>query len=426
MNKKLLIIGIVILFVAVASASTFLFDFPFSANRPPKADDSGSTDEGIKEVVNTNNQFAIDLYDELDKDGNLFFSPYSIYSALGMTYEGAEGQTKEEMKTVFGFPNNIRPNFAAIYNDINTGNNAYVLRTGNALWVQQDYPLLEEYLSAVEKYYGGKAANVDFINEAEKSRLTINSFIEEQTNDKIKELLPQGSIDAMTRLVLTNAIYFKGTWEFEFKKSETRERDFKVSPDETVTAQMMQMRPEDTKFNYASLDKLKVLELPYKGDKISMIILLPRQGEEFNHEKGELVNYEYSLDDIELGKLDEYKKAMHPVDISNIMIPRFEFDNKYYMKQTLSNMGMPTAFSPQADFSGMTGSTDLYISSVIHQAYVKVDEKGTEAAAATGIVMKLTSAGPSNFFIADHPFIFIIQDKETGNILFLGRVIDPT
>lgn len=432
MNKIFLSIGIALLMVAIVTAAAVYFIFPYQPDQPPKADDVGSTQSGIQEVANANNQFAFDLYSELDKSeqGNLFYSPYSISAALAMTYEGAKSQTADEMKSVFHFPENnvLRPNFAAIYNDINQGNKAYELRTGNALWVQNDFPFLEDYTSQVEQYYGGKAANVDFVTETEKSRQTINSFIEEQTNNKIKDLIPQGMLNSMTRLVLTNAIYFKGTWEWEFDKSDTRVQDFKITPTNIVKIPMMYMDPDKARFNYADLEDLQILELPYKGEKISMLVLLPKQGEDYDRETGEVIKSEYMLEDIELSseKLNEYKSQMKETKLDSISLPKFEFDTKYFMKDTLSSLGMPTAFSDGADFSGMTGQRDLFISFVIHQAYVKVDEKGTEAAAATAVGVDLTSATPRNFFRADHPFIFIIQEKETENILFMGRVIDPT
>jgi len=403
--------------VAVVTATAVLFLFPYQPDQPPKADDTGSTSQGIQEVVNANNKFAFDLYSELNKseDGNIFYSPYSISAALAMTYDGAKGQTADEMKSVFHFPesNILRPNFAAIYNDINKKDKPYKLSTGNALWVQQDYQLLGEYLSTVEKYYGGKAANLDFAKEAEKSRQTINTFIEEQTDNKIKDLIPQGVLDASTRLILTNAIYFKGTWTWEFDKSDTREQDFRITPTNIVKTPMMHMKNDKAKFNYADTGGLQILELPYKGDEISMLILLPTE----------------NLDAIELSltaeKLKEYMDQMKETELDGIFLPKFEFDTKYFMKETLSKMGMPTAFG-NADFSGMTGKKDLLIDFVIHQAYVKVDEEGTEAAAATAVGMRLRSAGRRTTFRADHPFIFIIQEKKTGNIVFLGRVIDPT
>ena len=433
-NKKTASVLVIILIViGVATAVTVgLFLFPYNPDEPPRADDVGSTPKGIQEVVNANNQFAFDLYSELAKTEkeNIFYSPYSISAALAMTYEGAKGKTAEEIKEVFHFPETsvLRPNYAAIYNKINENNKEYQLSTGNALWVQQDYLLLNDYSEAVERYYGGKASNVDFIKETEKSRQTINSFIEEQTNNKVKELIPAGQVDYLTRLVITNAIYFKGTWEWEFDKSDTRDKNFYITPENVVKTPMMYMDSDKATFNYADLEKLQILELPYKGDKISMLILLPKQGEAYDYEKGEKITYNYNLEDIELSseKLNEYKSEMQETKLSAIYLPKFKFDTKYFMVSTLSEMGMPTAFSMQADLSGIDGSQNLYIQNVIHQAFVQVDEKGTEAAAATSIMIGIKSAMPSNVFRADHPFIFIIQEKETGNILFMGRMTDPT
>ncbi len=430
--KKILTVLAALLMVSTATAATVLFLFPYEPLSPPKADESGSTQQGISDVVAANNRFAFDLYSQLNKeeDGNIFYSPYSISSALAMTYEGAEGQTADEMQSVFHSPQDgiLRPNFAAIYNDINSGTRDYELRTGNALWVQQDYALLEDYKTVTERYYGGKAANLDFVQETEESRKTINRFIEEQTNNKIRDLIPQGFLDPMTRLVLTNAIYFKGTWEWQFDASLTRDQDFKVTPDKTVKVPMMYMDNDKAKFNYADLGDLQILEIPYKGGDVSMLVLLPEQGEEFDYETRETIEYSYTLEDIELSheKLEEYKMQMAETKMDAIYLPKFEFDTKYFMKETLIAMGMPTAFSMGADFSGMTGNRDLFISFVIHQAYVRVDEQGTEAAAATAVGMELKAAMPSNVFRADHPFIFIIQQKDTGNILFLGKVVDPT
>lgn len=420
MTKKILLI--VLLAIAVAGVATVavLFLFPYQPGQPPKVNSSSSTTQGIQGVVNANNKFAFDLYSQLNKTekGNLFYSPYSISAALAMTYEGAKGRTANEMKSAFHFPesNILRPNFAAIYNDINTGAKDYELKTGNALWVQQDFPLLSDFTSMVEKYYGGKAANLDFVKENEKSRQTINSFLEQQTDNKIKDLIPAGVLDTMTRLVLTNAIYFKGTWQWEFDTSDTRNEDFKITPENTVKVSMMNMNPKEATFNYADTEDAQILELPYKGDKISMLVILPKK---------DLASIESFLT---ANKLDEYKSQMKETELDSISLPKFEFDTKYFMKDTLSALGMPTAFSATAaDFSGMTGIKNLYIGAVIHQAYIKVDEKGTEAAGATAVTMQLKKAiMPSNIFRADHPFMFAIQDKNTGNILFLGRVIDPT
>jgi len=420
MTKKILLVGLaIILFSGVATAAV-LFLFPYRPNQPPRTDDAGSTQQGIQAVVNANNKFAFDLYSELDKsaNGNIFYSPYSIFAALAMTYEGARGQTAEEIKSVFHFPesNVLRPNFAAIYNKINKKDKPYELSTGNALWVQQNYKLLEEYLSTVEKYYGGKAANLDFVGETEKSRRTINAFIEEQTAKRIKDLIPQGILDAATRLVLTNAVYFRGTWVWKFDKADTHDQDFKITPTNVVKTPMMYMKNDKAQFNYADLGDLQILELPYKGDEISMLVLLPT---------GNLETIESGLT---TEKLKEWKAKMKEEKLDAIYLPKFEFNTKYFMAKTLSDMGMPAAFNSNADFSGMDGTKNLFISQVIHQAFVKVDEEGTEAAgvAAAAKTLSVSEVSPRKIFNADHPFIFIIQEKNTGNILFLGRVVDPT
>jgi serpin B len=440
MNKKILTIGIFFLVIAMVSATLVLFLFPYDPLQPPTADDTGSTIEGIQKVVDANNKFAFDFYNEIlnKEEGNLFFSPYSISVALAMTYEGAKGQTKEEMKNVFYFPEDdiLRSNSAAIYNQINKKNKSYTLRTGNALWVQKDFLLLEDYTNRVENYYGGKAVNLDFKNDLEKSRQTINSFISEQTNNRIKELLKPGILKPNTKLVLTNAIYFLGDWKYQFDKKNTKDMDFFITPNNPVKVPMMyisgknmnNMKPKPATFNYAELEKLQIIELPYKDEELSMIIILPKQGEDYDYETKEAINSEYTLDDIEFTfeKFNEYKSEMKETSMDGIYLPKFEFDTDYDLNEVLENLGMPTAFGGGADFSGMTGNKDLVIGNVIHKAFVKVDEKGTEAAAATAVIMKDGSMYSNiNIFKADHPFIFVIQETQTGNILFMGKVVNP-
>ncbi|MBS3056548.1 MAG: serpin family protein [Candidatus Aenigmarchaeota archaeon] len=419
--NKVLTIGIVLLIVGIVTATGVLFLFPYQPDQPPQADDTGSTQQGVQEVVNANNQFAFELFSEFQedpkyKDGNIFFSPYSISVALTMTYEGARGQTAEEMQSVFHIPRDTnlrRPNFAAIYNDINKKDKSYKLSTGNALWAQQDYKFLGEYLSTVEKYYGGKAANVDFLREREKSRQTINTFIEEQTNNKIKDLIPEGVIDDRTRLVLTNAIYFKGTWVLQFDPKDTRDEDFTTNAKQTVKVPMMSLTGDDAEFAYAGTDEIQILEMPYDGEDLSMLIILPKE------------NNLGSIESLSSEKLSEWRNMLNKQRV-NIYVPKFKFETKYFMVETLSNMGMPIAFTNAADFSGMDGTKNLLFQDVIHQAFVEVNEEGTEAAAATAVVIiEITSVPMIPTFRADHPFIFIIQEKETGNILFLGRVADP-
>lgn len=380
----------------------------------PVADDTGATPEGVNAIINANNQFALELYSKIKEDKNIFFSPYSISTALAMTYEGAKGQTAQEIQSVFHFPEDPsvrRPAFARIYNQINKKEKTYKLHTANALWAEQTYQFLPEYLNTVERYYGGKTTNLDFITKTEESRKIINDWVEEKTNNKIKDLIPQGAINQLTRLVLTNAIYFKGTWVKQFDKKYTREGDFRISPNNIVKVQMMSLPDEE--FNYADTEKLQILEMPYDGEELSMLILLPKEDD-----------LAYLEETLSVEKLSEWRNMLTKQEV-DIYMPKFTFETKYFMVETLKEMGMPTAFIPDsADLSGMDGTRNLFISNIIHQAFVEVNEEGTEAAAATAVIVAITGM-PTNIFRADHPFIFIIQQRETGNILFLGKVVDP-
>ena len=381
----------------------------------PMADDSMATEQGVKNTIAANNQFALEFYNRMNEKGkNLFFSPWSLEAAFAMTYEGAKGDTAVEMQKVLHFPSDpsVRlPSFAKLYNLINTEQKDYTLRTANALWAQKEYPFLPDYLSKVETYYAGKTTNIDFVGDTENSRQTINNWVEGQTNNKIKDLIPIGVIKPITRLVLTNAIYFKADWVKKFKKKDTQEADFKLSSGGTTNVQMMALREE--KHNYAETDDLQILELPYKGEQISMLIILPREGK--------MSEVEESLTP---QRLESLGNMMQKREI-DIYLPKFKFETKYFLKQTLSDMGMPVAFSRGANFSGMDGTPNLVIGEVIHQAFVEVDEEGTEAAAATAVIMQLKSAMP-HYFRADHPFIFIIQEKTTGGIIFMGKMENPT
>ena len=376
-------------------------------------------------VVNANNQFAFDLYAKYkSKEGNIFYSPYSITSAFAMIFEGTKGETAEEMQSVFHFPQDAtirRESFLKIDQKINKKDKKYKLNIANALWAQKDYKFLDDYFGLVEEYYGGKVTNLDFANETEKARLTINSWVEEQTNNKIKDLIPQGVLQPITRLVLTNAIYFKGSWLKPFDKKGTKEEDFRISPTNKIKTQMMHLTGEEANFNYGETDSLQFLELPYEGNDLSMLILLPKEDDLKAIE--ESINSE---------KLSEWKNLLRNEEV-NVYLPKFHFETKYFMKQDLISMGMPTAFTlgidlgGTADFSGMTGNKKLNVDAVIHQAFVDVNEEGTEAAAATAVAMITGSMlKPIKIFRADHPFIFVIQDRETNNILFVGRVSDPT
>ncbi len=371
-----------------------------------------------EDVIEANNRFAINLYSQYkSEEGNIFFSPFSISTAMAMVYEGAEGKTAKEIKSVFGFPkydNSRRNQYSDLLSEINKKDKEYALKTANALWAEQDFQFSDKYFTTVEKYYGGKTTNLDFKNEGEASRLIINNWVEDKTNNKIKDLLPEESIHSLTRLVLTNAIYFKAKWLIQFDADKTSDENFRVNPDKSIKVPMMQRTDRKSIFNYTQNEDLQILEMPYAGEDLSMLILLPLDD-----------NIEALEKSFTIEKLTEWKKSLRKHRV-NIYIPKFKFETKYFLSETLSNLGMPTAFTNSADFSGMTGTKDLKIDKVIHQAFIEVNEEGTEAAAATGIGMMATSMPPPTpIFKADHPFIFIIQQKETGNILFMGRVSNP-
>jgi serpin B len=387
--------------------------------------ESGST----MAVADANNRFAFDLYSRLAKDreytgSNIFFSPVSLSSALAITYEGARGKTAEEIQSVFYFPENDssrRAGFSDLNAGINNGDSSYSLHTANALWAENTYPFLTEYISTAERFYGAKTTNLDFKGHPEDSRITINSWVENKTEDRIKDLIPAGAIDPLTRLVITNAIYFKGDWMKQFDKNQTTDAEFRMAPGITVKIPMMQRTDEDAEYQYAENNDLQMLSMPYEhttGKKLSMVVLLPKADN--------LSTTEASLSADTLSVLQQSATSRRVM----VYFPKFNLKTRYSLPDTLGVMGMPTAFTDNADFSGMDGTKNLLISDVIHQAFVDVNEEGTEAAAATAVVMKLAVA-PANpepvpVFRADHPFIFLIQDDETGAILFMGRVINPT
>jgi len=381
--------------------------------------------DDIETVVRGNSKFAFDLYarikddpDIKEKGGNLFFSPYSISTALAMTWAGAGGETEKQMAEVLHFTlpqAELHKAFGSLEKQLNEAGQKgqYQLSVANALWGQAGLNFIKEFLELTQKSYGAGLREVDFMTQTEKARLTINTWVEEKTQAKIKDLIKKGVLDALTRLVLTNAIYFKGDWASQFDKKKTRDEPFKLAEDKEVTVPMMHIKET---FKYWADDKLQVLQLPYKGEELSMIILLPVKVDG-------LAGVEKSLT---FEKLNEWTKGLRTQEVV-VYMPKFKMTTKFELADYLKKMGMPDAFSlPGADFSGMTGDKNLFISNVIHKAFVAVDEEGTEAAAATAVTMKLTSApAPPVVFRADHPFIFIIRDNRSGSTLFMGRVMNP-
>lgn len=390
--------------------------------------DAPMINSAVQTLVKGNTAFALDLYAQLKDEkgippqgGNLFFSPYSISTALAMTYAGARENTAKQMAEVFHFtgePESLCQAFAdleALLKAIQEKEHI-LLSIANALWAQAGYPFLQEFLDLVIQHYKAKLSHANFA-EHEAVRQKINAWVEQQTNEKIKELIPQGVLDELTRLVLVNAIYFKGNWASQFDKNNTSNAEFWVTSDITVDVPMM---TQEREFKYADIpDKhLQILELPYEGEDLSMVILLPA-------EKDGLAELEQLLS---MENLDGWFESLWQQKVM-VYIPKFKLSSGLILGETLSAMGMPDAFSEMsADFSGMGSSRDLHISAVFHKAFVEVNEEGTEAAAATAVIMKGRglSFSPTPTFRADHPFIFLIRDNRSGSILFLGRVVDLT
>jgi serpin B len=282
-----------------------------------------------------------------------------------------------------------------------------------ALWGQKGYEFRPAFTYQVETEYDGKLQELDFATAAEAARQTINAWVEKQTNGKIKDLISPGVLNTMTRLVLTNAIYFKGNWAHQFEKDRTREAPFTLPDGKKVQTPMMNQKE---RFGYAETERSQALELPYSGDELAMVILLPKKTDGIGALEQELTSE----------NLSTWLSTIRKREVI-VSIPKFKMTDKFSLERVLAALGMPTAFSRNADFSGMTGRRDLFISAVIHQAYVDVNEEGTEAAAATAVTMKLLSVGPGQtpVFRADHPFLFLIRDTKSGSILFLGRVMNP-
>jgi serpin B len=420
MKRRFMAAGAIAGIAAVATAVGLVLAKGADGSAAPKVNDKGATVEGTQAVVDGANQAAFELYAKLAAEpGNLFFSPYSIATALAMTYEGARGQTADEIRDVFHLPQDAsvrQPGFAALHNALNALDSAYKLSVANALWAQRDYQLLPDFVRTVKDYYGGAATPVDFVGNTEGARQTINSWVEDRTQDRIKNLFEQGTLDPLTRLVLTNAIYFKGTWAKQFDPAETQDGPFTPDGGAAVQVPLMHVNKPETKFGYAEADGIQILEMPYEGAKLSMLVLLPKAGETARLEKL-----------LSPAKLAEWRQALQTKRV-NVTLPKFTVNTKYELNDTLAGLGMPTAFTAEADFTGIEPKRELFIQLVVHQAFVEVNEEGTEAAAATGVAMGLTSAPmpqPIPDFTADHPFIYLIVEREHGAILFLGRLDKP-
>ncbi len=420
--------GIAAVLVAAVACGDIgaIFETDPEARASKKRAKPSATDADISELVRGNSTFAFDLYQNLkDADGNLFYSPHSISMALAMPYVGARGETELQMTEAlsFSFPQDrLHPALNALDQKLASRGNEgqwFKLNLVNAVWGQHGCTFDEEFLEVLAESYGAGVRPLDFIQAPEESRTTINDWVSDQTEGKIKDLIPENAIDNLTRMVLTNAIYFNARWSFVFFPGDTRNLPFHLIDGSTVDVPMMS---QTESFGYFQGDEYQAVELGYGRGEMSMVILLPDQGR-FN-------DFEDALD---ADLVSQTTQNLEQTEIT-LTMPRFEFESSFRLVNDLETMGMVDAFDPgKADFSGqgMRGCPGsdlrLYISGVFHKSFVLVDEEGTEAAAATAVVERIVSERVPQYEVSvDRPFIFLIRDVETGAILFVGRVLDPS
>jgi len=395
-------------------------------SKVPRAEASAAAGNDLEQLAAGNRAFALDLYHRLEaKEGNLFYSPFSVSSALAMTYAGAEGKTAAEMAAVFHFlleEDRLHPAFNVLDQylegladqDIpDDMGEPFQLNIANAIWGQKDFHFESDFLDTLAANYGAGLRLLDYVGAPEESRVTINDWVSDQTKKRIQDLIPQGAITSDTRLVLSNAIYFKAAWMEPFEESLTEDGIFYDLSVKEIATPMMSLG-SSASFLYYKGDGFQAVELPYVGGRVSMLVLVPDQGQ--------FASFEESLN---AEKLDQIIANLAYQSIF-LNFPKFEFETEISLADILAEMGMPSAFRDTADFSGMTGANDLFISDVFHKAFISVDEEGTEAAAATAVVMKLTAAPESPLRLnVDRPFTFLIRDHQTNSILFMGRVVEP-
>jgi serpin B len=423
MKRILLILLSVVILLPLLACTQPVQAGELKSDKPRLTASAGASD--INALTEGNNAFALDLYRTLkDPDGNLFFSPYSLSQALAMTAGGARGVTEQQMSETLQFQLE-QAKLHAAFNSLDLelakrgqgakgkDDKGFRLHIINAIWGQVGFKFQADYLDLLAQNYGAGLRTLDFIKETDKSRLQINQWASDQTEGKIKDLLAQGTINAMTRLVLTNAIYFNAAWQNQFNKESTNNADFTLLDGTKVNVPIMHQQKS---LAYGEGSGYQAVELPYDGQELSMVIILP-QAADFKA-------FEAALDSRQVGNIIQNLKSQQV----KLSMPRFTFESQFNLKKALSGMGMTAAFSEsEADFSGMDGAKDLFIQDVIHKAFVGVDEAGTEAAAVSAVIVGLTSApiGEPKEVNLDHPFIFLIRDIQTNSILFLGRVVNP-
>jgi serpin B len=392
---------------------------PLQSDKPRLTSDA--TDAEMAELVSGNSAFAFDLYQRLRKeqDRNLFCSPHSISLALAMTYAGARGETEQQMADTMHYTlpqERLHPAFNALdttltgYGD-DEEEDGFQLNIANAIWGQEGYKFLPAFLDTLAENYGAGLRTLDFANETEAARQTINDWVSEQTEEKIQDLIPKGMLNPMVRLVLTNAIYFNGKWVLPFEKNNTRDEPFTLLDGSTVSVPMMS---QIESLKYAESDGYQAVELPYRDSTVAMLFILPEAGQ-----------FEEIEGTFSVASVTTMTKDLTP-QLVHLFVPKFTFESEFNLSETLIQMGMVAAFG-NADFSGMTGDRDLFISDVVHKAFVAVDEEGTEAAAATAVIMEKGAPMIEDAILMklDRPFLFLIRDNDTGTILFIGRVLNP-
>lgn len=373
----------------------------------------------MKETSESISRFAFDLMKKLEKDKNAVFSPFSISVALAMTSAGAAGETQEEINKTFHFDkvNDLHDGFYKTIKGLEKKESEGLeLHIANSLWMEQDYSFLPDYLHLVENKYGSSLHSVDFRSEQGRTNAMqdINKWVSKNTEEMIEELITPGMLTPLTRLVLANAIYFYGKWKHPFDEEMTYQGDFTVKEGETVRTDFMNITE---RYKYMQDELVQCVEIPYEGDGFSLAVILPKEPEGLDYLM-EHLDYEYY---IQLETMMMYEEV-------DLHMPKFKAEYYLPLQQILMEMGMVEAFSNGADFSNMTGTRDLQIDKVIHKAVFEVNEEGTEAAGATAVVMMEKSAMPRQeiLFRADHPFIYLIRDNETGNVLFIGKMLDPS
>uniref|UniRef100_A0A668AU62 Leukocyte elastase inhibitor n=1 Tax=Myripristis murdjan TaxID=586833 RepID=A0A668AU62_9TELE len=375
------------------------------------------------EHTNANTAFCLALFKQLDEDkksSNVFYSPLSISSALAMVMLGARANTATQMSECLKAQDDVHVKFSKLIKELNKARAPYSLSLANRLYGDQSYQFVEGFLADTKKHYDAELESVDFKTSAETARININSWVEKQTQDKIKDLLTPGVVDSMTRLVLVNAIYFKGNWDRKFDADLTKDAQFKLNKNENKPVKMMYQKAKFP-LTYIPEVNCQILELPYKGKDLSMLIFLPKEMED------DTTGLEKLEKELTYEKFVEWTQP-HMMDTVEVQVglPRFKMEESYDLKDILTRMGMVDAFDVRmSDFSGMSPANDLVLSQVVHKAFVEVNEEGTEAAAATGVIMMMRCARMPDQFIADHPFLFFIQHKPSMSVLFAGRFCSP-